>query len=98
MNGRRHPFSFRRAPWVLRQSVSHHRCDACPMSGGRWVVDVVPVSRRTGVDVITGQGLTGALRGAEVVVDLADVPSRGEKSSTEFFTTATVNLLRAAAL
>ncbi len=60
-------------------------------------VDVVPVSRRTGVDVITGEGLDDALRSAEVVVDVTDAPSRAESVSTEFFGASTANLLRAAA-
>ncbi|MFH9090147.1 SDR family oxidoreductase [Streptomyces sp. NPDC017673] len=60
-------------------------------------VEVVPVSRRQGVDVSTGQGLDQALRAAEVVVDLTDAPSRKQETSTAFFTTATGNLLKAAA-
>ncbi|OFE16745.1 hypothetical protein BA895_04015 [Humibacillus sp. DSM 29435] len=40
--------------------------------------DVEPVSRRTGVDLATGEGLVGALRGAEVVVNCADDPRRGD--------------------
>ncbi|WP_399936911.1 SDR family oxidoreductase [Streptomyces sp. BBFR25] len=60
-------------------------------------VEVVPVSRGEGVDVSTGQGLHGALRGAEVVVDVTDAPSRRQEASTAFFTTATGNLLQTAA-
>ncbi|MGP4052023.1 SDR family oxidoreductase [Streptomyces sp. 2A115] len=60
-------------------------------------VEVVPVSRGGGVDVITGEGLAEAMRGAEVVVDVTDAPSRGESASLQFFGTATTNLLRAAA-
>lgn len=40
--------------------------------------DVEPVSRRTGTDLATGEGLAGALRGAEVVVNCADDPRRGD--------------------
>lgn len=40
--------------------------------------DVVPVSRRTGVDLTTGAGLVAALRGAEVVVNCADDPRQGD--------------------
>ncbi|WP_030181597.1 SDR family oxidoreductase [Streptomyces sp. NRRL S-813] len=60
-------------------------------------VDVVPVSRRDGVDVSTGQGLDRALRAAEVVVDVTDAPTRRQEAGTAFFTTATGNLLKAAA-
>ncbi|MFF5344012.1 SDR family oxidoreductase [Streptomyces althioticus] len=60
-------------------------------------VEAVPVARSEGVDVTTGQGLVDALRGVEVVVDVTDAPSRGERASVEFFDTATANLLRAAA-
>ncbi|MCX4766776.1 SDR family oxidoreductase [Streptomyces sp. NBC_01275] len=60
-------------------------------------VEVVPVSRRHGVDVITGSGLGEALRGAEVVVDVTDAPTRTEEAGLRFFRIATANLLAAAA-
>ncbi|MER5428416.1 NAD-dependent epimerase/dehydratase family protein [Streptomyces sp. NPDC002588] len=60
-------------------------------------VEVVPVSRRHGVDVITGTGLDEALRGAEVVVDVTDAPARTEEAGLRFFRTATANLLAAGA-
>ncbi|MFE7927386.1 NAD-dependent epimerase/dehydratase family protein [Streptomyces sp. NPDC057456] len=41
-------------------------------------VEVVRLSRHDGVDVTTGEGLTEALRGADVVVDVTDTTSRGE--------------------
>lgn len=59
-------------------------------------VEVVPVSRRHGVDVITGDGLDEALRGAEVLVDVTDAPARTEGAGLHFFRTATTNLLAAA--
>src|SRR5262245_33548090 len=37
--------------------------------------DVVPASRRSGVDVLSGEGLAEALRGASVVVDVTNAPS-----------------------
>ncbi|MEU9336589.1 NAD(P)H-binding protein [Streptomyces sp. NPDC048290] len=59
-------------------------------------VEVVPVSRGHGVDVSTGQGLDQALRGADVIVDVTDAPSRDEGPGMEFFAKATGNLLKAA--
>jgi uncharacterized protein YbjT (DUF2867 family) len=60
-------------------------------------VEVVQASRGDGVDLRTGQGLERALRAAEVVVDVTEAPSREQGVGTEFFATATGNLLRAAA-
>jgi uncharacterized protein YbjT (DUF2867 family) len=70
---------------------------------GRHIVDVlkegghgtVAISRSSGVDIITGHGLAEALAGVECVVDAATGPSPDEASATEFFTTATRNLLQA---
>jgi uncharacterized protein YbjT (DUF2867 family) len=53
--------------------------------------DVVPMSRATGVDVITGEGLPQALSGVECIIDAATGPSPEEAAATEFFTTATRN-------
>lgn len=54
--------------------------------------DVVPMSRATGVDLITARGLDEALAGVEYVIDVASGPSPDEQEATEFFTTATRNL------
>jgi len=35
---------------------------------------VIPASRRSGVDSLTGEGLADAVAGADVVVDVADSP------------------------
>src|SRR4051812_3824238 len=67
---------------------------------GRHVVDVlrergyepVSMSRATGVDVVTGQGLDEALRGVHTVIDAATGPSPDEKEATEFFTASAGNL------
>ena len=40
--------------------------------------EVVPASRRTGVDLVSGAGLDEALAGADAVVNCADDPSRGD--------------------
>ncbi len=67
---------------------------------GRHVVDVleergyevVPVSRASGVDVITGDGLDAALAGVDVIVDVATGPSPDQEEATAFFTTSARNL------
>lgn len=71
---------------------------------GRYVVEalreaghqVVPMSRSTGVDVITGEGLAAALAGVDSVVDAATGPSPEQQPATEFFTVAARNLHEAA--
>ena len=57
--------------------------------------EVVPMSRATGVDVITGAGLEEALDGVEVIVDAATGPSAEQQPATDFFVTAAHNLQRA---
>jgi uncharacterized protein YbjT (DUF2867 family) len=54
--------------------------------------DVVAISRSSGVDVITGDGLAEALVGVECVIDVATGPSPEQEAATEFFTTAARNL------
>jgi uncharacterized protein YbjT (DUF2867 family) len=70
---------------------------------GRHVVEVlneqgqqvVAMSRATGVNVISGAGLDGALEGVEVIIDVATGPSAAQEAATEFFVTATGNLHQA---
>jgi uncharacterized protein YbjT (DUF2867 family) len=57
--------------------------------------EVVAASPKTGVNTFTGEGLAEALRGAEVVVDVANAPSWEDKAVMEFFQTAGRNLLAA---
>jgi len=59
--------------------------------------DAVPASPDTGVNTLTGDGLAEVLQGASVVVDVSNSPSFEEKAVMDFFTTATRNLLKAAA-
>jgi uncharacterized protein YbjT (DUF2867 family) len=54
--------------------------------------EVVPIARSKGVDVITGEGLAGALEGVDALIDAATSPSPDEQEATNFFTTATRNL------
>ena len=58
--------------------------------------EVVAASRSSGVDVLTGDGLTAAVAGANVVVDLLNSPSFEDDPVMEFFTTSTTNLVAAA--
>ena len=59
--------------------------------------DVLAASPRTGVDTVTGAGLSEALTGASVVVDVSNSPSFDDAEAMEFFSTATPNLLNAEA-
>ena len=52
-------------------------------------------SRATGVDVITGTGLSHALTGVDCIIDVATGPSPDQQAATEFFTTAARNLNQA---
>jgi uncharacterized protein YbjT (DUF2867 family) len=59
--------------------------------------EVIAASPATGVNTITGEGLKGALAGAQVVIDLANSPSFEDNAVLEFFETSGRNLLAAEA-
>ena len=59
--------------------------------------EVVAASPKTGVNTITGEGLTEAMAGTQVVIDLANAPSWEDKAVLEFFETSGRNLLAAEA-
>jgi uncharacterized protein YbjT (DUF2867 family) len=59
--------------------------------------EVVAASPTSGVNTITGEGLTEALAGAQIVVDVANSPSFEDKAVLEFFETSGRNLLAAEA-
>jgi uncharacterized protein YbjT (DUF2867 family) len=59
--------------------------------------EAVPASPDTGVNTLTGEGLSDALQGAAVVVDVSNSPSFEETAVMEFFTRSTRNLLEFAA-
>jgi uncharacterized protein YbjT (DUF2867 family) len=59
--------------------------------------EAVPASPDTGVNTLTGEGLTEALKGAAVVVDVSNSPSFEETAVLEFFETSTRNMLEAEA-
>ena len=59
-------------------------------SGGH---EVIPASPSLGINSITGEGLTEALTGAQVVVDVTNAPSWEDNAVLEFFETSTRNVL-----
>jgi uncharacterized protein YbjT (DUF2867 family) len=70
--------------------VGRHVVDVLRESGH----EVVPMSRTTGVDVVTGAGLADALTGVECIIDTTAGPADKEEA-TAFFTAAAQNLQRA---
>jgi uncharacterized protein YbjT (DUF2867 family) len=54
--------------------------------------EVVAASPASGINTITGEGLNEALKGAQVVVDVANSPSFEDKAVLEFFQTSGRNL------
>jgi len=65
---------------------------ACAEAAGH---TVVPLSRSTGQDVVTGTGLAEAMAGADVVIDVTSVVTTSAKTAVGFFRAATENLLAA---
>ena len=59
--------------------------------------EVVAGSPSTGVNSLTGEGLTDAMAGTDVVIDLANSPSFEPAAVLEFFETSGRNLLAAEA-
>lgn len=59
--------------------------------------EVVAASPSSGVNTLTGEGLSAALSGAQVVVDVANSPSFEDKAVMEFFEKSGRNLLAAEA-
>lgn len=57
--------------------------------------EVLPASPDSGVNTITGEGLSNALAGAQVVVDVSNSPSFEDDAVMKFFQTSTQNLLAA---
>src|SRR4051794_17625188 len=57
--------------------------------------EVVAASPGTGVNSITGEGLSQAMAGTQVVVDLANSPSFEDKAVLDFFETSGRNLMAA---
>jgi uncharacterized protein YbjT (DUF2867 family) len=57
--------------------------------------EVLAASPASGINTVTGEGLPQALKGAQVVVDLANSPSFEDAAVMNFFQTAGRNLLAA---
>ena len=55
----------------------------------------VPISRGSGVDAYTGDGLADALAGAVALIDSTNTPAQDEAEIVDFFGTVTKNLLAA---
>jgi uncharacterized protein YbjT (DUF2867 family) len=60
--------------------------------------EVVGASSKNGVNTVTGEGLTEAMAGAEVVIDVSNAPAFDRKVVLEFFETSGHNLLAAEAV
>ncbi|MFK4761546.1 SDR family oxidoreductase [Microbacterium sp. ZW T5_45] len=72
-------------------TVGRHAVEAARAAGHEAVV----LSRGSGVDVLTGAGLAGALAGADAVIDVTSIMTLSEKKARRFFETGTRNLLAA---
>ena len=72
-------------------TLGRHVVDAVRAAGH----DPVALSRSSGVDLMTGSGLSSILRGASAVVDASSTSSTSTRKSVEFFATVTRNLLAA---
>src|SRR3954471_1228308 len=59
--------------------------------------EAVSASPSSGVNSLTGEGLAGALAGADVVVDVSNSPSWEDAAGLAVFETSTRNLLAAEA-
>lgn len=57
--------------------------------------DVVAASRSSGADVLTGDGVAGALGGADVLVDVTNSPSFEDGPVMDFFRRSATNLVAA---
>lgn len=57
--------------------------------------EAIAAAPNTGVNTITGEGLAEALKGAQVVVDVANSPSFEDQAAMDFFMTAGKNVTAA---
>jgi uncharacterized protein YbjT (DUF2867 family) len=73
--------------------VGRHVVNAAQAQGH----EVTVLSRSAGVDVVSGDGLAGALTGVQTIVDVTNSGSQEERPSTDFFVAAAGNLQRVGA-
>jgi len=71
-------------------TVGRHITQACRDAGH----EVTALSRRTGTDLTTGEGLDKALDGVDVVIDASNGAALSEGKATAFFDAVTRNLQR----
>ncbi|HEY1110811.1 MAG TPA: NAD(P)H-binding protein [Opitutaceae bacterium] len=57
--------------------------------------EAVPASPSQGVNSVTGEGLAGVLKGADVIIDVSNSPSFADAPVLEFFERSTRNLIAA---
>ncbi|GAA5035684.1 NAD(P)H-binding protein [Microbacterium fluvii] len=57
--------------------------------------EISAIARSAGVDLTTGAGLAGALRGADAVIDVTNIGTLNEQQATGFFEATTRTLLEA---
>jgi uncharacterized protein YbjT (DUF2867 family) len=72
-------------------TVGRHTVEALTAAGH----DAVPISRSSGVDIVSGRGLDTALEGVAVVVDVSNTASASGTRAREFFVTGARNLSEA---
>ena len=72
-------------------TLGRHIVEACTGAGH----EVTVLSRRTGTDLVTGEGLEQVLEGVGFIVDASNGSSLSESKATAFFEAVTRNLHRA---
>jgi uncharacterized protein YbjT (DUF2867 family) len=55
--------------------------------------EVVAASRKTGINIVTGEGLKETMTGAQVVIDVSNAPPSDRKRARRFFETSGRNLV-----
>jgi len=69
--------------------VGRHVLDVLAAQGD----EIAPLSRATGVDLVSGTGLAAAVDGADAVIDVSNVTTSRRSASVAFFTATTQRLV-----